>query len=199
MPRIDDEQREIILKLVYFGIALGGKTTCMQYVYERTDPARKTKIETIATEELRAYSFTFVPATLGLIDGRSVRFWLITHPGPIFNDPSRRKVLENADGIIFVADSQIERSEGVVGCMEEMLGHLEAHGKSVRDVPLVIAYNKRDLPNAAPIETLERALNPWGVPHFELVARTGQGVFDSLKACARAMMDQARAWSAAQR
>jgi hypothetical protein len=182
---VDAEKNEIRLKLVYFGTGLAGKTSNMQYVYQRTDPERRGKMTSLATETERTLWFDFLPHTLAPIGGRAIRLFLHTVPGPVFYDESRRLILEGVDGVAFVADSQVERTEANLESMEQLEANLEGHGRRLDEIPLVIQYNKRDLPNRMPLADLERALNPRRVPAFDAIAHTGTGVFDTLKACAR--------------
>lgn len=191
MPTVDAKEREIKLRLVYYGPGLAGKTTNLSYVFQRTRPKVKTSF--ILSQELRTMSFDFVATGIPPVDGHAVRLALVTVPGPLYRDPARRIALADADGVVFVADSQVERREANEDSMQELLGHLESHGIAVGALPIVIQLNKRDLPNAAPVADLAERLNPNGWPQFEAIARTGVGIFDTLKAVAKEMVADVRA------
>ncbi|HVH42553.1 MAG TPA: GTPase domain-containing protein [Labilithrix sp.] len=193
MPTVDKKKREISLRVVYHGPGLAGKTTNLHYVFERTKPDAKTNFLSVMTSASRTLSFDFVPKSIAPIDGNTVRIELITTPGPLYRDPARRLVLAGADGVVFVADSQRERIEANEDSMEELLGHLESHGVSVGALPIAVQFNKRDLPNASPVADLAPRLNPHGWPQFEAIARTGVGVFDTLKAVAKEMLTEVKA------
>jgi len=190
MSFINYSSREINCKLVYYGPGLGGKTTNLQYIYEKTNPQARGKMISLATETERTLFFDFLPLSLGTIRGFKVRFHLYTVPGQVFYDASRKLILKGADGVAFVADSQEERMEANIESMENMYQHLQEHGYDPYKIPLVIQYNKRDLPNAAPVEELRKLLNPRGLQDFEAVAIKGEGVFDTLKALAKLVLQE---------
>jgi len=190
MSFINYSSREINCKLVYYGPGLGGKTTNLQYIYEKTNPQARGKMISLATETERTLFFDFLPLSLGTIRGFKVRFHLYTVPGQVFYDASRKLILKGADGVAFVADSQEERMEANIESMENMYQHLQEHGYDPYKIPLVIQYNKRDLPNAAPVEELRKLLNPRGLQDFEAVAIRGEGVFDTLKALAKLVLQE---------
>jgi len=192
MSFLDEAKREINLKIVYYGPGLVGKTTNLQYVYERTDPARKGKMISLATETDRVLFFDFLPATLAEVRGYKPRFHLYTVPGPIFYDKSRAMVLKGVDGVVFVADSQVERAEANVESLEGLESNLAIHGYDFEKVPLVLQYNKRDLPEIATPAEMDEMLNENGRARFEAVARLGTGVFDTLKAIAKQALEAAR-------
>jgi signal recognition particle receptor subunit beta len=190
MSFINYSSREINCKLVYYGPGLGGKTTNLQYIYEKTNPQARGKMISLATETERTLFFDFLPLSLGTIRGFRVRFHLYTVPGQVFYDASRKLILKGADGVVFVADSQEERMEANIESIENMMVHLKEHGYDPDKIPLVIQYNKRDLPNAAPVEELRKLLNPKGLMDFEAVATRGDGVFDTLKAVAKLVLQE---------
>jgi signal recognition particle receptor subunit beta len=144
----------------------------------------------LATETERTLFFDFLPLSLGEIRGFKTRFHLYTVPGQVFYDASRKLILKGVDGIIFCADSQIERMEANEESMDNLKGNLAEQGYSLEKLPFVIQYNKRDLPNVASVEELRQMLNKSGVPDFEAVARTGVGVFDTLKAVAKLVLTE---------
>jgi mutual gliding-motility protein MglA len=185
MSFINHMAREINCKIVYYGPGLCGKTTNLHYIFENTSPQAKGKMISLATETDRTLFFDFLPLSLGEVRGFKTRFHLYTVPGQVFYDASRKLILKGADGLIFVADSQPEREEANLESLDNMRTNLQDQGMSIDTVPYVLQYNKRDLPNVAPVEKLRSALNQRGVPDFEASARTGQGVFDTLKATSK--------------
>jgi hypothetical protein len=190
MSFINYMAREINCKLVYYGPGLCGKTTNLQYIYERTNPEHKGKMISLATETERTLFFDFLPLSLGEIRGFKTRFHLYTVPGQVFYDASRKLILKGVDGVIFVADSQMERMEANEESMENLRTNLAEQGYSLEKLPFVVQYNKRDLPNVAGTEELRLMLNKMRVPDFDAVARTGVGVFDTLKAIARLVLTE---------
>ncbi|MDX2053521.1 MAG: GTPase domain-containing protein [Polyangiaceae bacterium] len=190
MSFINYMAREINCKLVYYGPGLCGKTTNLQYIYERTNPEAKGKMISLATETERTLFFDFLPLSLGEIRGFKTRFHLYTVPGQVFYDASRKLILKGVDGIIFVADSQIERLEANQESVENLRTNLAEQGYSLEKIPYVIQYNKRDLPNAVDVQELRSLLNPMGVPDFEANARSGIGVFDTLKATSKLVLQE---------
>ncbi|MFQ5657541.1 MAG: ATP/GTP-binding protein [Candidatus Methylomirabilales bacterium] len=188
MTFINYAAREINCKLVYYGPGLCGKTTNLQYIYKKVDPGTKGKLISLATETERTLFFDFLPLELGTIRGFKTRFHLYTVPGQIFYEASRKLILKGADGVVFVADSQPERMEANVQSLSDMEDHLTAYGIDPLKVPLVIQYNKRDLPNVASVDELQKTLNPRSLEWFEAVAPEGTGVFETLKAVAKLVL-----------
>lgn len=164
MSLINYASREINCKLVYYGPGLGGKTTNLEYIYEKVAPASKGKMISLATETERTLFFDFLPVDLGTIRGFKTRFHLYTVPGQVYYNASRKLILKGVDGVVFVADSQIERMEANVESMQNLYDNLLQHGYDLTRIPFAIQYNKRDLPNAAPLDELQENLNPgWPV------------------------------------
>jgi mutual gliding-motility protein MglA len=190
MSFINYMAREINCKIVYYGPGLCGKTTNLQYIYERTNPEAKGKMISLATETERTLFFDFLPLSLGEIRGFKTRFHLYTVPGQVFYDASRKLILKGVDGVIFVADSQIERLEANQESIENLRTNLAEQGYSLEKIPYVIQYNKRDLPNVVPTEELRELLNPMTVPDYEANARVGTGVFDTLKAVSKLVLTE---------
>src|SRR5213080_915331 len=190
MTFINYAAREINCKIVYYGPGLCGKTTNLQYIYDATAPTAKGKLISLATETDRTLFFDFMPLELGTVRGFKTRFHLYTVPGQVFYDASRKLILKGVDGVVFVADSQIERTEANVESVENLRTNLGEQGYDLDRIPYVIQYNKRDLPNAAPMEELQNLLNPKGVPHYEAVAPKGEGVYETLKAIARLILTE---------
>jgi signal recognition particle receptor subunit beta len=190
MSFINYMAREINCKIVYYGPGLCGKTTNLQYIYERTNPDAKGKMISLATETERTLFFDFLPLSLGEIRGFKTRFHLYTVPGQVFYDASRKLILKGVDGVIFVADSQMERLEANQESVENLRTNLAEQGYSLEKIPYVIQYNKRDLPNVVPVEELRSLINPMNVPDYEANARAGVGVFDTLKAVSKLVLNE---------
>jgi signal recognition particle receptor subunit beta len=190
MSFINYSSREINCKIVYYGPGLCGKTTNLQYVYAKTNPDAKGKMISLATETERTLFFDFLPLSLGEIRGFKTRFHLYTVPGQVFYDASRKLILKGVDGVVFVADSQIERMEANLESVENLRVNLAEQGYSLEKVPYVVQYNKRDLPNIATVDELRRLINPGNVPEYQAVAPTGVGVFDTLKAVAKLVLSE---------
>ncbi|MGE0786849.1 MAG: ATP/GTP-binding protein [Sandaracinaceae bacterium] len=192
MSFINYLSREINCKIVYYGPGLCGKTTNLQYIYNKTNPEAKGKMISLATETERTLFFDFLPLALGEIRGFKTRFHLYTVPGQVFYDASRKLILKGVDGVVFVADSQIARMEANLESMENLRTNLAEQGYSLDKLPYVIQYNKRDMPSIAPTDELRQMLNPTGTPDFEAVATTGVGVFETLKAIAKLVLTELR-------
>src|SRR5688500_8517654 len=160
MSLINYASREINCKLVYYGPGLGGKTTNLEYIYEKVAPASKGKMISLATETERTLFFDFLPVDLGTIRGFKTRFHLYTVPGQVYYNASRKLILKGVDGVVFVGDSQMERMEANIESMQNLYDNMAQHGIDLTRLPFVVQYNKRDLPNAAPIAQLQDALNP---------------------------------------
>ena len=160
MSMINYASREINCKLVYYGPGLGGKTTNLEHVYGKVAPDRRGKMVSLATETERTLFFDFLPVDLGTIRGFKTRFHLYTVPGQVYYNASRKLILKGVDGVVFVADSQIERMEANVESMQNLYDNLAEYGYDLTKTPFVIQYNKRDLPNAAPVRDLQGELNP---------------------------------------
>ncbi|MBI5643206.1 MAG: GTPase domain-containing protein [Deltaproteobacteria bacterium] len=181
MSFINYSSREINCKIVYYGPGLCGKTTNLQFIFKKTRPEAKGKMITLATETERTLFFDFLPLALGDIKGFKTRFHLYTVPGQIFYDASRKLILKGVDGIVYVADSQVERMDANIESYDNMKINLEEQGYNLIQIPHVVQYNKRDLPNAVPVSELKKVINTGGVPDFEAVASEGTGVFETLK------------------
>jgi hypothetical protein len=160
MSMINYASREINCKLVYYGPGLGGKTTNLEHVYGKVSPNARGKMISLATETERTLFFDFLPVDLGMIRGFKTRFHLYTVPGQVYYNASRKLILKGVDGIVFVADSQLERMEANTESMQNLYDNMAEYGYDLTKIPFVIQYNKRDLPNAAPIRDLQAALNP---------------------------------------
>ena len=192
MSMINYASREINCKIVYYGPGLGGKTTNLEFIYGKVAPDTRGKLISLATETERTLFFDFLPVDLGDIRGFRTRFHLYTVPGQVYYNASRKLILKGVDGVVFVADSQVDRAEANQESMQNLYDNMTEHGFDLTQIPFVVQYNKRDLPNAIPMAELEEALNPTKVPSFEAVAPKGIGVFDTLKAVAKLVLTELR-------
>jgi mutual gliding-motility protein MglA len=174
--------KELTAKVVYYGPGLCGKTTNLQWIHEKTPIKNKGKMLSLATEADRTLFFDFLPIDLGTIRGMKTRIQLYTVPGQVFYNATRRMVLKGADCVVFVADSQEPVLDANLDALANLKENLEANEIDPGEIPTVLQYNKRDLPNALPVEILNEKLNPRGLPFFEAVAMKGQGVDETLKA-----------------
>lgn len=188
MSMINYASREINCKLVYYGPGLGGKTTNLEYIYNKINPDTRGKLISLATEQERTLFFDFLPVDLGSIRGFKTRFHLYTVPGQVYYNASRRLILKGVDGIVFVGDSQAERMDANIAAMENLFENLSDYGYDPHKLPIVLQYNKRDLPNAVPMEELRAHLNPMALPEHDAVAIDGRGVFDTLRTVSKQVL-----------
>ena len=188
MSFINYASREINCKIVYYGPGLGGKTTNLQCIYERTNPQNKGQLISLATETDRTLFFDFLPLDLGTVRGFRTRFHLYTVPGQVFYDASRKLILKGVDGVVFVADSQEMRLDADLEALDNLKINLRDNGFDLMTMPYVLQLNKRDLPNVISVEELKRILAIKGEPVFEAVAPKGIGVFETLKAVAKQVL-----------
>src|SRR5437868_3050543 len=182
--------REINCKIVYYGAGLGGKTTNLQFIYQKTAEQQKGKMISLATETERTLFFDFLPLDLGSVRGFKTRIHLYTVPGQVFYDASRKLILRGVDGIVFVADSQQERMDANVEALENLMSNLKEHGYDFFKIPYVLQLNKRDLPNVLPVDALSRQLRKKNEPAVEAIAFQGQGSFDTLKEIAKQVLTE---------
>ncbi|MYH48400.1 MAG: gliding-motility protein MglA [Gammaproteobacteria bacterium] len=192
MPMTNYAGREVNCKILYCGPGQGGKTTNIEYVHSRVDPGNRGELISLATKQGSTLLFDFLALDLGDVQGLRTRFHLYTVPGQAYFESRRRILLEGVDGVIFVADSQIDRDEANDEAMQSLYETLEARGCDVSRLPFVIQYNKRDLPGIVPVEKLRARLTPAGVPDFESVATEGKGVFETLAAVSRLVVQSLR-------
>ncbi len=185
MPFINFATKEINCKIVYYGPGLSGKTTNIKWIYDHVKPENKGEMITLATETERTLFFDFVPIEVSNVKGFKVRFHLYTTPGQIIYQASRKLILKGVDGIVFVADSQEERHDANLDTLDDMIENLKDYNLKIEDVPLVFQYNKRDLPNALPVDVLRKDLNRWNRPDFEAIATKGIGVLETFKEISR--------------
>ncbi len=185
MALINRASHEIGCKIVYYGPGLGGKTTNLKQIYQKVSPDAKGQLISLATEMDRTLFFDFMPLDLGSIQGYRTKFHLYTVPGQVFYNASRKLVLRGVDGVVFVADSQEERQADTSDSFRNLGENLAEMGLTIDSVPVILQYNKRDLPNIVPMEALQASLNPDNrFQCFEAVASSGIGVFETLKALA---------------
>jgi signal recognition particle receptor subunit beta len=177
---------------VYYGPGLCGKTTNLQYIYDSTAPQAKGKLISLATETDRTLFFDFMPLELGTVRGFKTRFHLYTVPGQVYYDASRKLILKGVDGVVFVADSQEERMDANIEALYNLEENLETQGFNLMNLPYVLQFNKRDLPNVIPVNELTAELQKKGEPTYEAVATNGEGVFDTLKAVAKQVLTELR-------
>jgi len=189
MVQINFANREIQCKVVYYGPGMSGKTTNLEVVHKKAPTSAKGELTSIATEGDRTLFFDFMPLDLGNIAGIKTKFQLYTVPGQVYYNSTRKLVLQGVDGIVFVADSQADKLDENVEAFENLKANLKEYGRDIEAIPMVLQYNKRDLPGAMPVEDLERKLNPLNLPYFEAVASTGEGVFPTLKALASLVLE----------
>lgn len=192
MTFVNYASREINCKVVYYGPGLCGKTTNIQYIYDKTNPNARGKLISLATETDRTLFFDFLPLDLGTVKGFKVRFHLYTVPGQVFYDASRKLILKGVDGVIFVADSQVERMDANEEAIYNLKKNLKEQGYDLMKLPYALQLNKRDLTNIVPVDELIRKLKQKEEPIFEGVASKGIGVFDTLKAVAKQTLIELR-------
>ena len=185
--------REINCKIVYYGAGLGGKTTNLQVIYQKTADQQKGKMISLATETERTLFFDFLPLDLGSVRGFKTRIHLYTVPGQVFYDASRKLILRGVDGIVFVADSQEQRMDANVEALENLMSNLREHGYDFNKIPYVLQLNKRDLPNILPTDLLSTELRKKNEPIVEAVAFQGVGVFETLKEIAKQVLTELKA------
>lgn len=188
MSFINYSSREINCKIVYYGPGLCGKTTNLQFIYRKTNSEQRGKLISLATETERTLFFDFLPLALGDIRGFKVRFHLYTVPGQVFYAASRKLILKGVDGVVFVADSQMERMDANLESIDDLKINLAEQGYELEKLPFALQFNKRDLPSAVPIEDINRVVNPDNISWFEAVATKGTGVFETLKGVAKLVL-----------
>lgn len=187
---IDWKNKEIVFKIVYYGPGLGGKTTNLEFIHAHLNPSLRSELISFKTKQDRTLYFDFMQMGLPPIDGKKPRFHLYTIPGQVQYGYGRKLVISGADAIVFVADSQKARMDENLASLADLQEKLSLYKKSLQKVPWIIQYNKRDLPHCATIPALQSKLNFMNVPHFEAVATTGLGVFETLKSIIQMALSQ---------
>jgi signal recognition particle receptor subunit beta len=188
MSLVNYSTREITCKIVYYGPGRSGKTSNLQYIHAYVPDDKKGPMVSLATETDRTLFFDFLPLDLGSISGFRTRIQLYTVPGQVYYNATRKLVLRGADGVVFVADSQREQLSENIESLRNLHENLLEENINVRDFPMVLQYNKRDLPGVVPIEELDDALNYRGVPAFPAATISGEGVFETLKSVSQLVL-----------
>ncbi|HZN38279.1 MAG TPA: GTPase domain-containing protein [Planctomycetota bacterium] len=189
MVQINFALKEVNCKVVFYGPGMSGKTTNLEIVHQKAPEENKGELTSISTDGDRTLFFDFMPLDLGNVAGMRTKFQLYTVPGQVYYNATRKLVLQGVDGVIFVADSDPEKIDENIESYANLIENLTEYGKDIRELPHVIQYNKRDLPNAMPVAELDKRLNKFGVPTFEAVAYTGEGVFPTLKTLAAMVLE----------
>ena len=192
MPTIDVKERRVNCKLVYYGTGMGGKTTNLRQIHKKTNPKQRGKLLSLETESERTLFFDFFPMSAGKVQGLALRFSFYTVPGQSFYNLTRKTILKDADGVVFVADSQDFRDEANVDSYLNLEENMRDQKIELATFPHVIQYNKRDMDDISPVEQMRRDINLHGVPDFEAVALSGEGVFETLRAIVRMVTDQVK-------
>ncbi len=190
MAMINVPKREIHCKIVYYGPGMCGKTTNLQYIHTQVPRDAKGDLLSIATETERTLFFDFLPLDLGKVRGFQTRFHLYTVPGQVLYERTRVAVLNGSDGVVFVADSQRDKLEENIKSLKELAMNITRQNKKFQEFPIVMQYNKRDIPGALPVEVLDKYLNGMKWTRFEAIATTGVGVFDTLKAISKLVISR---------
>ena len=188
MSFINYNAKEIHCKVVYYGPSLGGKTTNVKWIHQKTADDQKSELSTLSTDTERTLFFDFLPLNIGDIRGFKTRFHLYSVPGQVVYDASRKLILKGLDGVVFVADSQEERMDENIESLRNLKTNLEQQGYDINEIPLVMQYNKRDLPNAVSVSKLRQELNHFNAPEFEASAVDGTGVFETLKTVSKSII-----------
>ncbi len=190
MALINVAAREIHCKIVYYGPGMGGKTSNLQYIHGAVPKETKGDLLSIATETERTLFFDFLPLDLGTVRGFKTRFHLYTVPGQVLYERTRVAVLNGSDGVVFVADSQKHKLEENIKSLRELAVNVTRQNKKFQEFPIVLQYNKRDVPNALPVEVMDKYLNPLKWPRYEAIATKGNGIFDTLKAISKLVISK---------
>jgi signal recognition particle receptor subunit beta len=196
MVQINFAQKTVNAKVVYYGPGMSGKTTNLEVIHQKAPNDNRGDLTSISTDGDRTLFFDYMPLDLGTVAGMRTCFQLYTVPGQVYYNSTRKLVLQGVDGVVFVADSSAAQMAQNLESLKNLEENLNEYGKSLANTPFVIQYNKRDIADALSVEELNKALNPHGVPHFEAQARTGQGVFPTLKALAALVLKAIAAESA---
>src|SRR5262245_43013229 len=190
MVQINFARREVNCKIVFYGPGLSGKTTNLEIIHKKVPDTARGNLTSIATEQDRTLFFDFMPLDLGQVAGMKTKLFLYTVPGQVYYDSTRKLVLQGADGVSFIADSDPNRMNDNIESFKNLERNLKDYGVDIRKIPLVIQYNKRDLPGALSVPELNAKINPYGVPVFEAVAVKGEGVMQTLKGISKLVVDR---------
>jgi signal recognition particle receptor subunit beta len=189
MVQINFARKEVNCKIVFYGPGMSGKTTNLEKIFENAPEGHKGDLTSIATEGDRTLFFDFLPLDLGTVAGMNTKFQLYTVPGQVYYNSTRKLVLQGADGVIFVADSQRKKMDENIESLENLEENLEEYNLDINEIPMVLQWNKRDMPDIYTVEEINEKLNRWGCPNFPAVAITGEGVFPTLKALSALVLD----------
>jgi len=189
MVQINFALKEVNCKIVYYGPGMSGKTTNLEIVHQKAPENNKGDLTSISTDGDRTLFFDFMPLDLGTVAGMRTKFQLYTVPGQVYYNSTRKLVLQGCDGVIFIADSDPDKMAENIESYDNLIENLQEYGKDIRELPHVLQYNKRDLPNALSVDEIDKQLNRFGVPTFEAVANTGEGVFPTLKTLAGMVLE----------
>src|SRR5436190_1217143 len=190
MVQINFARREVNCKIVFYGPGLSGKTTNLEIIHKKVPDTARGNLTSIATEQDRTLFFDFMPLDLGQVAGMKTKLFLYTVPGQVYYDSTRKLVLQGADGVAFIADSDPNRMSDNIESFKNLEKNLKEYGVDIKKLPLVIQYNKRDLPGALSVAELNSKVNPVGVPTFEAVAVKGEGVMQTLKGISKLVVDR---------
>ena len=188
MAVVNYAKKELAVKIVYYGPSLCGKTTSLQYVHANIAPEQKGKLVSLATEGDRTLFFDFLPIEMPSVKGFKTRLHFYTVPGQIHYNATRKAVLTGVDGVVFVADSQRDSAQENSDSLKNLEENLNYYGKSIKTIPLVFQYNKRDLMEILSVAEMNQMLNPYQYPYFESIATTGEGVLKILTAITKMVL-----------
>ncbi|MFN0008820.1 MAG: ADP-ribosylation factor-like protein [Planctomycetota bacterium] len=189
MVQINFAQKQVNAKIVYYGPGMSGKTTNLEVVHQRAPSPNRGDLTSISTDGDRTLFFDFMPLDLGTVAGMRTCFQIYTVPGQVYYNSTRKLVLQGVDGVVFVADSSAAMVQENLESLKNLEQNLNEYGKSLASLPHIIQFNKRDLPDALPVEEMQKLLNAHNAPCIEAVANTGQGVFPTLKALAARVLE----------
>ena len=192
MSFVNYKSKEINCKVAYCGIGMSGKTTSIKYIYQNTNKDFKRKLVNLDADNDRTIFFDFLPLELGEVKGFKTRFHLYTVPGQAFYEASKKLILRGVDGIIFVADSQVDKMEANIESMNDLKKSLDDQDYDIESLPIIFQWNKRDLPNIVSVSELSSNLNHWGFDEFESTATTGKGVFETLESISKKVLHNIR-------
>jgi signal recognition particle receptor subunit beta len=190
MATINYGYREISCKIVYYGPGMSGKTTNLETIHKKVPATSRGDLTSLATKTDRTLFFDLLPLDLGTIKGFKTKFQLYTVPGQVYYNATRKLVLRGADGVVFVADSQPDRMEDNKESLANLEENMTEHGMNIDELPLILGWNKRDLPDVMTVDELNAAMNRWNTPNFEMEALNGRGVFDALRAVTRLVLEK---------